>query len=170
MLTSPSDGVNTWSHFCPITSTCFLLRVLLRRLVGSLCGGCGCASGVVWKGVWRSLQDRALSLSVIFVLCLYSCCDCRVFLCMSELDRTGVSLNAVCLSSSSSSSLDQSLKDNAIVGNTGRFGNEIDLTGSVGLDGMQVDNIVPPRLATTDFCFRASGLQTLCQLQFCLRQ
>ena len=48
--------------------------------------------------------------------------------------------------------------------------NEIDLTGSVGLDGMQVDNILPARLATTDTCFRASGLQTLCQLQFCLRQ
>ena len=50
--------------------------------------------------------------------------------------------------------------------NTGRFRNEIDLTGSVGLDGMQVDNIVPARLATADTCFRASGLQTLCQLQF----
>ena len=48
-----------------------MLRVLLCRLVGSLCGGCGCASGVVWKGVWRSLQDRALSLSVICVLWMF---------------------------------------------------------------------------------------------------
>ena len=50
------------------------------------------------------------------------------------------------------------------------FCNEIDLTGSVGLDGMQVDNIVLARVATTDFCFRACGLQTLFQLHFCHRQ
>ena len=66
--------------------------------------------------------------------------------------------------------LDHLLKNNSIAGNTGHFCNEIDLTCSVGLNGMQVDNIVPARLATTDFSFRASGLQTLCQLQFCLRQ
>ena len=32
-----------------------MLRVLLRHLVGSLCGVCGCASGVVW----RRACDRA---------------------------------------------------------------------------------------------------------------
>ena len=41
--------------------------------------------------------------------------------------------------------LDPLLKDNAIVGNTGRFGNEIDLAGSVGLDGMKVDNDKPQK-------------------------
>ena len=35
------------------------------------------------------------------------------------------------------------LKNNAFVGNTGHFHNEIDLASSEGLDGMKIDNIKP---------------------------
>ena len=38
--------------------------------------------------------------------------------------------------------LDHLLKNNAIAGNTKHFDDEMNLAGSVGLDGMKVDNIV----------------------------
>ena len=46
------------------------------------------------------------------------------------------------------------LTNNAFVGNTGHFDNEIDLAGSEGLEGLKVDNIEPPK------CFSSSPLAT----------
>ena len=64
--------------------------------------------------------------------------------------------------------LDRLLKSNAIVGaivgNTGRFGNGIDLAGSAGLDGMKVDNNKPQK--SVSLCDRpATGHRDVVFLQ-----
>ena len=56
------------------------------------------------------------------------------------------------------------LKNNALVGNTGHFDNEIDLAGWEGLEGMKVDNIKPQKIVIVSpvghgEIMLASGLQ-----------
>ena len=41
------------------------------------------------------------------------------------------------------------LKNSAFVGNTGHFDNEIDLAGSEGLEGMELDNIKPQQIVSS---------------------
>ena len=38
------------------------------------------------------------------------------------------------------------LKNNTFVGNTGHFGNEVDLPGSEGFEGTEVDHIKPQKI------------------------
>ena len=49
------------------------------------------------------------------------------------------------------------LKNNAFVGNTGHFDDEIGLADSEGLEGMKVDNIKPQKISRLSHVFRILG-------------
>ena len=49
ILNSLCSGIATWSLLSHHIYLLCAPRVFLRRLVGSLCGGWGCALGVVWR-------------------------------------------------------------------------------------------------------------------------
>ena len=51
ILNSLCSGIATWSHFCPITSTCFVLHVFLCAVSWGL-------SGRVWLRTWYCLEVR----------------------------------------------------------------------------------------------------------------
>ena len=89
---------------CTYDRECLMLiyKYLLSLCI-ALLKACGFSG---FSGMWpmcayharsESAHPRLMESDDVVCISLYSCCGCRCFLCMSELDRTGVSLNALCL-------------------------------------------------------------------------
>ena len=67
ILNSLCSDIATWSHFCPITSTCFVLHVFLCAVSWGL-------SGRVWLRTWCCLEVR------VRLNCLCGACsNCNTF-------------------------------------------------------------------------------------------